>query len=78
MNALIAKVRLFIFHAKGKVTTYVGLAIAGAGEARNQWPDLIAALPQWHWLVSLEGHTFFILGLLVVYTRVRRLLQGTT
>lgn len=75
MKAFIAKLQLFFFHAKSKVTTYVGLLIASAGEARNEWPDMTAALPQWHWLVALEAHAFFILGLLVVYTRVRRLLK---
>lgn len=76
MNALIAKVRLFLYHARSKVTTYVGLLIASAAEIRNEWPELISNMPKWHWLTVAENHTFTILGLLVIYTRVRRLLQG--
>lgn len=75
---MFAKTKLFYHHAKTKATTYVGLLIASAGEIRNEWPNVIESLPTWRWLVWIEGHTFTALGLLVVYTRVRRLLKEST
>lgn len=68
-------VRLY-HEAKGKLTTYVGLLIASAAEIRNSWPDITSNLPSWPWLVWLENHAFAILGVLVIYTRVRRALKG--
>ncbi len=76
---MLDKIKLFYFHAKGKVTTYVGLLIASAGEIRNEWPDALSNLPQWPSIVWIENHVlshiFVALGFLVVYTRVRRLLK---
>jgi hypothetical protein len=64
---------LHFFHeARTKVTTYVGLLIASAGEIRASWPDVMAQLPSWPWLIWLANHTFMLLGLLVIYTRIRR------
>ena len=66
---------LHFFHeSRTKVTAYVGLLIASAGEIRNEWPNFTADLPHWPWLLWLSDHTFALLGLLVVYTRVRRAL----
>lgn len=76
MGNLIDHLLNFFHEAKNKVTTYVGLLIASAGEIRNEWPDITSQLPNWHWLVWLENHTFTLLGLLVIYTRVRRMLKG--
>lgn len=72
---LVDELKLFLNEAKTKATTYVGLLIASAGELRAQWPEFIDKLPHWRWLVTIENHTFTALGLLVVYTRVRRLLK---
>jgi hypothetical protein len=69
------KLAVFYAEARSKVTTYVGLFIASAGEIRNSWPDLTSNLPTWPWLTWIENHTFVALGLLVIYTRVRRALK---
>ncbi len=69
------KLVLFYNEARTKVTTYVGLLIAGSAELRNQWPDITAQLPKWPWLLWAETHFLVLLGFLVVYTRVRRLLK---
>lgn len=72
------KLKLFWTHAKGKLTTYVGLLIAGAAEIRNEWPTLTDQLPHWKWLTGIEAHAFTVLGLLVIYARVRRLLKDVS
>jgi hypothetical protein len=69
------KITAFYHAAKTKVTTYVGLLIASAAEIRNEWPSAVEKLPHWPGLVWLESHTFTLLGFLVIYTRVRRLLK---
>jgi threonine/homoserine/homoserine lactone efflux protein len=74
-KAIWTKVRLFVYHAHNKLTTYVGLLIASAAEIRNQWPDLTAQIPHSAWLNWLEGHAFVGLGFLVVYARIRRLMS---
>lgn len=75
MKDLIAKARLFINHEEHRATILVGTFIASVGEIHAQWPDAVSSLPQWPWLVSLENHAYAVLGLLVVYTRLRRFLK---
>lgn len=70
------KLLLFYNEAKNKVTVYVGLFIASAAEIRANWPDLASNLPSWHWLQWGASHFYVGLGLLVIYTRVRRALSA--
>jgi hypothetical protein len=77
MNILIQ----FYHEAKSKVTTYVALAIATlaqvaehAEDAYNSWPQIAGYLPSSHLLVSASHYALSALGILAVYTRVRRLL----
>jgi hypothetical protein len=78
----IDKAKLFLKEAGGKVTTYVALSIAGiaqlaehAEDLRNNLPQLMAFLPPLPHLVSISHYIESALGLLVVYTRVRRMLK---
>jgi len=71
----------FFQAAKSKVTTYVALSIAGlsqvaehAEEAYQQWPGLTTYLPASHYMVTASHYVLSALGLLVIYTRIRRLL----
>jgi hypothetical protein len=76
------KLTLFFQHAKGKITTYVGLAIAAiaqlavhAQQLLDDLPQLKAFLPQAKLIQTGCGWVASGLGLLVIYTRVRRLLD---
>ncbi len=71
----------FLAEAKTKVTTYVALSIAAiaqlaehAEDMVNSWPQLAGFLPQTKILTSYSHYALSALGILVVYTRVRRLL----
>jgi len=69
--------------AKGKMTTYVALSIAGISqlaehseELLSSWPSLKAFLPAHGKYFDQASHYLIsALGLLVVYTRIRRLLN---
>jgi hypothetical protein len=67
-----AKVKLFINEARTKVTTYVGLLIAMLAEAHDSWSQFSGALPGW--LHTHERQIYASLGILVIWTRVRRAL----
>lgn len=68
----------FAFHeAKTKATTYVGLAIASSAEIRDQWPQIAVYTKGHPTLEWLSSHTYVVLGLLVVYTRIRRALGNS-
>jgi hypothetical protein len=78
---MIDKLRAFLREARTKATTYVALAIAGVSQLAehaedlvNGWPGLKAFLPSSAVLDHISHWTLTALGLLVVYTRVRRLL----
>jgi hypothetical protein len=79
MNTLVA----YYNEAKTKVTTYVALAIAGLAQltehsqdAYSSWPEIANYLPQ-SIAVKTGHYVLSALGLLVVYTRVRRLVSKT-
>lgn len=72
MNAFLAKLRLLVKEAFTKRTTYVAMLVASAGELRDQWGQIVDALPKWHWLQVLESHAYLVLGGLMVYARIRR------
>jgi hypothetical protein len=76
IEILKAKATLFVREARGKLSTYIGLLIASSAEIRDQWPDIISGLPDWRWITWTEHHAFTLLGLLVVYARVRRALSS--
>ena len=65
----------FWAEAKGKMTVWVGLLIASSSEVKDSWGDITSNLPQWTWLVWTEKHLFAVLGLVVVYARVRRAMK---
>jgi hypothetical protein len=65
----------FYHEAKDKLTCYLGLLIASAAEIQAEWPTVVSQLPHWSWLVTVEHHVLVILGLLVIYARVRRKLK---
>lgn len=68
-------VKKFMAEAKGKLTTYVGLLIASAAEIRDNWSgvaDFVKGHPRAEWVAN---HVFVLLGLLVIYARVRRALN---
>lgn len=68
-------VKKFYAQAKGKATTYVGLLIASSAEIRDNWSgvaDFVKGHPTLEWLAD---HVFVTLGLLVVYTRIRRAMK---
>jgi hypothetical protein len=67
-------------HAKSKVTTYFALGVAGvsqvsehAEELHSTWPDLMRFLPPSKMLVSITHYVLTVLGFVIVFTRVRRL-----
>lgn len=73
---MLDKVKLFYHEAKGKLSTYVGLVIASSAEIRDNWSgvtNFVKGHPQAEWTAN---HVFVVLGLLVVYARVRRALKG--
>jgi hypothetical protein len=77
MNALH---RIYL-EARGKVTTYVALCIAGvaqlaehAEDLHSSMPSLAQYLPDTPLLTRICHYIVSALGLLVIYTRVRRLL----
>lgn len=72
MNIILAKLKLWFNEARTKATTYVALLVVSAGELRDQWSWMTAQLPSWHWLQWLEAHAFAILGVLMVWARIRR------
>lgn len=74
-------VRLY-HEARTKVTTYVALVIAilsqlpeHAEDLRSAWPDLMSYLPSTTFLQHISHYTLSALGLLVIWTRVRRALS---
>jgi hypothetical protein len=74
----------FYHAAKGKMTTYLALGIAGfsqladhAEDLRSQWPGLRAYLPAGDWVDHVSHAILSILGALIVWSRVRRLLKPT-
>jgi hypothetical protein len=77
---MIDKLRAFLREARTKATTYVALAIAGVSQLAehaedlvNGWPAMKAFLPSGAVLDHVSHYTLSALGLLVVYTRVRRI-----
>jgi hypothetical protein len=73
---MLAKLKLFWTEARSKLTVYVGLLIASSAEIRNMWPEITGQLPPWPPMIWLEHHAFAVLGIAVVYTRVRRVLHS--
>lgn len=74
----------FWLHAKGKLTTWLALGIAGfsqladhAEELRNEWPALRTYLPSVPWIDHVSHGILSALGVVIVWSRVRRLLQPT-
>lgn len=68
------KLKQIWFEAKGKLSTYVGLTIASSAEIRDNWSgvsDFVKGHPHAEWVAN---HVFVLLGLLVVYARIRRAL----
>jgi integral membrane sensor domain MASE1 len=77
------KLKLFFKEAATKVTTYVALAIAGleqvadhAQDLLNALPDLKAFLPAGPIIATALHGVVSFLGLLVIYTRVRRIIHS--
>lgn len=69
------KLKRFWIEAKGKLSTYVGLAIASSAEIRDNWDgvsNFVKGHPHAEWVAN---HVFVALGLLVIYARVRRALK---
>jgi phosphoheptose isomerase len=64
--------------AKDKLSTLVGLLVASAGEIRENWRDVTDSIPQTKVTLFLEHHIFVILGLLVIYARIRRALKASS
>lgn len=69
----------FIRLARSKVTTYVALGIAALSQLADHaeslvssWPTLTAYLPQTQVMTSILHYIVSALGILVVYTRIRR------
>lgn len=80
MNAFLAKLHLLYTEAKGKLTTYVGLSIAGlsalganAEDLIAQWPAIAAYLPKAHVIDVVSHYALSALGILAAVARVRRL-----
>lgn len=64
------------FHeAKTKATTYVALLVASAGELRGMWQWIVDNLPKGRLITWLETHAFALLGVAMVWARIRRALQ---
>lgn len=76
MNAFLAKLRLLVVEARTKMTTYVALLVASAGELRVQWQQITDTLPKWGWLQFLEHHVYLLLGVLMIIARIRRALAS--
>lgn len=79
MKAFFAKLRLLIAEARGKVTTYVALAIAGISQLAEhsedllkQWPTVAGYLPKAHTIDTASHWALSVLGVLAAITRVRR------
>lgn len=67
--------------AKGKLTTYLALGVAGfsqvaehAQDLHDSVPQLSGYLPQSKWIATGTHWALTILGVLIVWSRVRRLL----
>lgn len=70
------KLKQAVQEAKGKVTTYVGILIASSGEIRDNWSqvnDFTKGHPYLDWAAK---HVYVVLGVLVIYTRIRRALNA--
>jgi hypothetical protein len=82
--AMKAKIALFYTEAKSKITTYVGLAITGSSVLADKAESLVNEVPNVKSYLPFHGahiQSFFTytagaLGLVAVYTRVRRLLNA--
>ena len=79
MKAFFAKLRLLVTEARGKVTTYVALAIAGVSQLAEhsedllqQWPTVASYLPKAHTIDTASHWVLSALGVLAAVTRVRR------
>lgn len=80
-----SKFKLFLKEAFTKVTTYIALGISGlsqlsdhAEELKTAFPTLRAFLPPSGALDHASHYAISALGVLIVYTRVRRLLKPST
>lgn len=77
------KLKLFFKEASTKVTTYVALAVAVFDQAADHAqglldivPSLQPYLPESHTLSHILNGVTTVLGLIVIYTRVRRVLKS--
>lgn len=78
---MLTYLRQLYTEAKGKVTTYLALAVGGvsqladhAQELHDQFPELKGYLPQGPAIEHGAHYALSGLGLLIVWSRVRRLL----
>jgi len=79
MKAFLAKLRLLIQESRGKVTTYVALAIVGVAQLAEhaesllqEWPTVASYLPKSHTLDTASHYVLSGLGILAAIMRVRR------
>jgi hypothetical protein len=79
------KLTQFWMLARGKLTTWLALSVAGfsqlsdhAEEIRTSWPALRGYLPSGDWVDHASHAILSALGLVIVYSRVRRLLHPPT
>jgi hypothetical protein len=63
----------FFDEAKGKLTTYLAIFIAGLSELLEGWDTVQSILPAW--VIQQRKHLVAISALFVIYTRVRRKLK---
>lgn len=70
------KLKQIWLEARGKLSTYVAMVVAGAGELRDNWGQIEPYVPHWPWATWLAHHIFILLGILVIYARIRRALGG--
>lgn len=75
-------VKRFVALAHNKATTYVALAIAGvsqvaehAQEIVDTWPSIAQYVPEVPYLKSACHYVLSVLGVVVIFTRVRRMMQ---
>lgn len=70
-------IKRFWAEAKGKLSTYLGLLIIGASELREDWSNVTDFLGDSPKLQFIARHVYLVLGLLVIWARVRSLLKDS-
>lgn len=70
-------IKRFIAQAKGKLSTYLGLLIGSAAEIRENWSGVTDFVKGHPLLQHMANHAFLVLGLLVIYARIRRAMKET-